>query len=116
LLFLFLPSSKTRVSSSPPPPLRDALATLMRLIRSIRVRSALQKSTFFFISPPLHGHAGSSHYRIGSDLEAPAASSRLPRNWRWWAFAPFAALWQPCGLARNQRKDAGVGNQTTVLG
>lgn len=84
------PPRKSCVLSSPPPP-RDALATPMRLIRSIGPASLFKIYLLFLNSFPLHGHAGSSHYRIRSDLGAPVALSRLSRNWRWWALVPFAA-------------------------
>lgn len=113
LSFLSLPSSRflPLFFSLFPPPLRGALATSMRLIRSIGARSAAQNRSFF---PFLPLSMNMLAVRNGACPEAPVASLHLSRNWRWWAFAPFPATamragQEPTDRCRSGKSDHSLG-------
>lgn len=101
----FYPLRKSCLFTSPLPPLRDALATLMRLIRSIGGPLRSSKSTVFFhlfpspMSPWTCWQLAlcliSKHPLHHRTFPGIGDGGRLRHSLR-----------QPCGLARNQRMDA----------
>lgn len=107
-LFLFLPSSKTRVSSSPSTPSARCVGNAHALDPVNWGPAPLFKNLPSFSSLPLsHVSVDMLEARIMSDLEAPVASSHLSRNWRWWAFAPFAAAAMRAGQEPTERCRSG---------
>lgn len=91
-LSFFLPSSQILPFHFPPPPSARCVGNAHALDSVNWGPAPLLKIYRLFSSLSL-SNVSMDMLAAGimSDFEAPVASSHLSRNWRWWAFAPFAA-------------------------